>query len=118
MRHRSRNVADVEQADLALVDGRERVRDERIEAGLVDLHVEDAAAAGRHGHGLHAVERIVRAHVSERVYPGLVWMALHFTEQKVNWLTHDVGDPLIGTPEYKVSAVRLEPLHATGAAGD
>jgi hypothetical protein len=29
-------------------------------------------------------------------------------EQKVNWLTHDVGDPLIGTPEYKVSAVRVE----------
>jgi hypothetical protein len=28
----------------------------------------------------------------------------------VNWLTHDVGDPLIGTPEYKVSAVRVEPL--------
>jgi hypothetical protein len=27
----------------------------------------------------------------------------------VNWLTHDVGDPLIGTPEYKVSAVRVEP---------
>ena len=49
------------------------------------------------------------AHYSERVYPGLVWMALHFAEQKVNWLTHDVGDPLIGTPEYKVSAVRVEP---------
>jgi len=48
------------------------------------------------------------AHVSERVYPGLVWMALHFAQAKVNWLTHDVGDPLIGTPEYKVSAVRLE----------
>ena len=39
---------------------------------------------------------------------GLVWMALHFAEQKVNWLTHDVGDPLIGTPEYKVCAVRVE----------
>jgi predicted molibdopterin-dependent oxidoreductase YjgC len=39
-------------------------------------------------------------------------MALHFAEQKVNWLTHDVGDPLIGTPEYKVSAVRVEPLRA------
>ena len=49
-----------------------------------------------------------RAHVSDRVYPGLVWMALHFAEAKVNWLTHDVGDPLIGTPEYKVSAVRVE----------
>jgi len=33
---------------------------------------------------------------------------LHFAEQKVNWLTHDVGDPLIGTPEFKISAVRVE----------
>jgi formate dehydrogenase major subunit/formate dehydrogenase alpha subunit len=49
-----------------------------------------------------------RAAITERVYPGLVWMALHFAEAKVNWLTHDVGDSLIGTPEYKVSAVRLE----------
>jgi predicted molibdopterin-dependent oxidoreductase YjgC len=46
--------------------------------------------------------------ISDRVFPGLVWMALHFAEQKVNWLTHDVGDPLIGTPEFKVSAVRIE----------
>jgi hypothetical protein len=28
----------------------------------------------------------------------------------VNWLTHDVGDSLIGTPEYKTSAVRVEPI--------
>jgi predicted molibdopterin-dependent oxidoreductase YjgC len=35
-------------------------------------------------------------------------MALHFAEQKVNWLTHDVADSLIGTPEFKVSAVRVE----------
>jgi len=47
-------------------------------------------------------------HISDRVFPGLVWMALHFAEQKVNWLTHDVGDPLIGTPEFKISAVRVE----------
>ena len=57
------------------------------------------------------------AHYSERVYPGLVWMALHFAEQKVNWLTHDVGDPLIGTPEYKVSAVRVETVPRPGANG-
>ena len=53
-----------------------------------------------------------RAEIGERVYPGLVWMALHFAQAKVNWLTHDVGDPLIGTPEYKVCAVRVEPLTA------
>jgi predicted molibdopterin-dependent oxidoreductase YjgC len=29
---------------------------------------------------------------------------------EVNSLTHDVGDPLIGTPEYKTRAVRVEPL--------
>ncbi len=51
-----------------------------------------------------------RAKVTDRVYPGLVWMALHFAQAKVNWLTHEVGDPLIGTPEFKVSAVRVEPV--------
>ena len=43
-----------------------------------------------------------RRSITDRVYPGLVWMALHFAQAKVNWLTHDVGDSLIGTPEYKV----------------
>jgi predicted molibdopterin-dependent oxidoreductase YjgC len=57
-----------------------------------------------------------RVHVSDRVYPGLVWMALHFSEAKVNWLTHDVGDPLIGTPEFKISAVRVEPVKSTARA--
>jgi hypothetical protein len=31
----------------------------------------------------------------------------------VNWLTHDVGDSLIGTPEFKVSAVRVESVGAS-----
>jgi formate dehydrogenase major subunit/formate dehydrogenase alpha subunit len=53
-----------------------------------------------------------RVAISDRVYPGLVWMALHFEGAKVNWLTHDVGDPLIGTPEYKISAVRVDPAAA------
>ena len=42
-------------------------------------------------------------------------MALHFAQAKVNWLLHDVGDPLIGTPEYKVSAVRVEAAPAAPA---
>ena len=46
-RHRPLRVADLEEADLAEVDVGERVADERVEAGLVDLHVEDGAAAGR-----------------------------------------------------------------------
>ncbi len=93
------------------------------EAGVLDkqerpffeIHADDAGALGiAEGEVARLVSRrgSVEAHaqLSERVYPGLVWMALHFAEQKVNWLTHDVGDPLIGTPEYKVSAVRIEPI--------
>lgn len=38
MAHRAGDVADIEQSDLPLVDARERMRDDRVEAGLVDLH--------------------------------------------------------------------------------
>jgi formate dehydrogenase major subunit/formate dehydrogenase alpha subunit len=92
------------------------------EAGITDkqeepffeISSEDASALGiAEGDWARLVSRRgdlqARAHITDRVFPGLVWMALHFAEQKVNWLTHDVGDPLIGTPEYKVSAVRVEP---------
>ena len=44
------------------------------------------------------------------VPPGVVWMPMHYAEARANELTHDVGDPEIGTPEYKVTAVRLEKL--------
>jgi formate dehydrogenase major subunit/formate dehydrogenase alpha subunit len=80
---------------------------------FVELAPEDASALGvTEGDRLRLVSRRgdleARVQLSNRLYPGLVWMALHFAEARVNWLTHDVGDSLIGTPEYKVSAVRLE----------
>jgi predicted molibdopterin-dependent oxidoreductase YjgC len=83
---------------------------------FVEINPEDAAALGvRDGDWVRLVSRRgqleARAALGERVYPGLVWMALHFAQAKVNWLTHDVGDPLIGTPEYKVCAVRVERLN-------
>jgi predicted molibdopterin-dependent oxidoreductase YjgC len=84
---------------------------------FVEMHPEDATALGiEDGDWVRLVSRRgeleARARLGERVYPGLVWMALHFAQAKVNWLTHDVGDPLIGTPEYKTSAVRVEPVAA------
>jgi predicted molibdopterin-dependent oxidoreductase YjgC len=85
------------------------------EEPFFEVSAEDASALGlAEGDPARLVSRRgeleARARITDRVYPGLVWMALHFAEAKVNWLTHDVGDPLIGTPEYKVSAVRVEPL--------
>jgi predicted molibdopterin-dependent oxidoreductase YjgC len=83
------------------------------EQPFFEIHAEDASnLAITDGDVVRLVSRRgeleASATVSERVYPGLVWMPLHFSQAKVNWLTHDVGDPLIGTPEYKVSAVRIE----------
>jgi len=83
---------------------------------FVEMNPEDAQALGiEDGDWVRLVSRRgeleARAAIGERVYPGLVWMALHFAQAKVNWLTHDVGDSLIGTPEYKTSAVRVEPLN-------
>jgi predicted molibdopterin-dependent oxidoreductase YjgC len=82
---------------------------------FVEMHPDDAVALGiEDGDWVRLVSRRgdleARAAIGERVYPGLVWMALHFAQAKVNWLTHDVGDPLIGTPEYKTSAIRIEPI--------
>jgi predicted molibdopterin-dependent oxidoreductase YjgC len=86
---------------------------EKQERPFFEIAPEDAVALGiADGELARLVSRRgsleAEAHYSGRVYPGLVWMALHFAQAKVNWLLHDVGDPLIGTPEYKVSAVRVE----------
>jgi len=51
----------------------------------------------------------VLARVTDAVHPGVLWMPMHFPEAPANVLTGDGKDPLIGTPEYKVTAVRLVP---------
>jgi predicted molibdopterin-dependent oxidoreductase YjgC len=83
------------------------------EEPFFEISPEDAAALGlADGDPARLVSRRgsleARAAIGDRVYPGLVWMALHFAQAKVNWLTNDVGDSLIGIPEYKVCAVRVE----------
>ena len=86
---------------------------EKQQEPFFEISAEDASVLGLgEGDWARLVSRRgelqARTHITDRVFPGLVWMALHFAEQKVNWLTHDVGDPLIGTPEFKVSAVRVD----------
>ena len=51
-----------------------------------------------------------RAMVSRQVRRGAVWMPFHFPESRTNHLTTDAGDAVTGTGEYKVCAVRIEPL--------
>lgn len=50
----------------------------------------------------------VKTWVTSRVSPGLCFMTFHFHEACANVLTNNAFDPVAGTAEYKVCAVRLE----------
>jgi len=78
-----------------------------------DISPVDAAALGlAEGDRARIVSRRgeveVAVRVSERIQPGLVWMAFHFREGNANWLTNPAYDPVSQTAEYKACAVRVE----------
>lgn len=52
------------------------------------------------------------ARVTDRVPVGVTFMTFHFSETPVNLLTNSACDPATKTPEYKVCAVRVEPLRS------
>ncbi len=55
-----------------------------------------------------------RAIVSRQVRRGCVWMPLHYAEARANLLTTDQGDAVTGTAEYKVCAVQVARVGASG----
>ena len=83
---------------------------------VVEISPEDAARIGLNGQTTVRIksrrgEMIARALVTERVCPGLVFGNFHFPgQQNVNNLTIAALDPISKIPEYKVCAVRIEPL--------
>ena len=83
--------------------------------GLVELHPEDARRLGVSDGAMVRVSSrrgsvTARAEVTERTQPGLVFMAFHFAEAAANVLTIAALDPVAKIPEYKVCAVRVEPV--------
>ena len=48
--------------------------------------------------------------VTDRVMPGMIWMSFHHTATPTNELTSHHLDPITGTGEYKVCAVRIEKI--------
>ncbi|MFH0825865.1 MAG: formate dehydrogenase subunit alpha [Pseudomonadota bacterium] len=67
-------------------------------------HGEMVRVASRRG------EVTLRAKVTDRVPPGMVWMAFHFRETCANWLTNPAFDPISETAEYKACAALVEKL--------
>lgn len=87
--------------------------DREIPQGVLEIHPEDAAAAGiGEGHEVTLASRRgeirTRVTLTERVEKGVVFMPFHFEEANVNKLTNPAFDPIAKIPELKVCAVRLE----------
>ena len=83
---------------------------------IVEISPEDAAKAELNGKKTVRVksrrgEMIAHALITDRVCRGLVFGNFHFPgAQNVNNLTIEALDPMAKIPEYKVCAVRVEPI--------
>jgi formate dehydrogenase major subunit len=79
---------------------------------VLEIHPHDAEVRGvREGDwvGLasRAGETVLRANVTERVQPGVVYTTFHFPELGVNVVTTENSDWATNCPEYKVTAVQV-----------
>ncbi|MEI7899218.1 MAG: formate dehydrogenase subunit alpha [bacterium] len=87
---------------------------------FVEMHRADADRLGIADGGTARVTTrrgslAIRAHVSEKVRPGALWMPFHFVESSTNLLTNDAFDNITRTAEYKCCAAKVEPADAPDA---
>lgn len=81
----------------------------------LELHPHDAEERGIKdgdwvGVQSRAGETVLRAIVSERMQPGVVYTTFHFPESGANVITTDNSDWATNCPEYKVTAVQVMPV--------
>jgi formate dehydrogenase major subunit len=81
----------------------------------LDIHPHDAQERGiQDGDwvGIHSRsgETVLRAVVTERMQPGVVYTTFHFPESGANVITTDSSDWATNCPEYKVTAVQVVPV--------
>ncbi len=82
--------------------------------GVVEINPEDAMRLGiQPDNGLVEVASRrgkvnVKAKISDRLPPGVVFMTFHFKEAAANLLTLDALDPVAKIPGFKVCAVKIQ----------
>jgi len=81
---------------------------------VLDIHESDAEARGiADGTWVTIASRvgstIMRAHVTDRVPPGVVYTTFHFPGSGANVITTEYSDWATNCPEYKVTAVEVAP---------
>jgi formate dehydrogenase major subunit len=78
----------------------------------VELHPHDAEERGvKEGDWVGIVSRagdtVLRATITERMQPGVIYTTFHFPESGANVITTDNSDWATNCPEYKVTAVQV-----------
>jgi formate dehydrogenase major subunit len=81
----------------------------------LEIHPHDAEERGiRDGDWVgiesRAGQTVLRADVTDRVAPGVVYTTFHFPESGANVITTDSSDWATNCPEYKVTAVQVMPV--------
>jgi formate dehydrogenase major subunit len=84
----------------------------------LDISPEDAAMAGiGEGDGVHVTSAygnaVLPAHITGAVAPGQLYATFQRPDLRVNAVTGPHRDPVTGTPEYKITAVRVERCEET-----
>jgi formate dehydrogenase major subunit len=85
------------------------------EEDRLEIHPHDAQDRGIKtgdwvGVESRAGQTVLRALVSERMQPGVVYTTFHFPESGANVITTDSSDWATNCPEYKVTAVQVQPV--------
>jgi len=55
----------------------------------------------------------VAVRLTDRIKPGVVFIPFHYAEAAANALTHAALDPIARIPEYKICAVKVEPVRGS-----
>jgi formate dehydrogenase major subunit len=84
------------------------------EEDLLEIHPHDAEQRGIHDGDWvrlrsRAGETTLRAQLTDRVAPGVVYTTFHHPDTQANVITTDYSDWATNCPEYKVTAVQVSP---------
>lgn len=82
---------------------------------MLDVDAGDASVLGVPDGGFVEVtsrhgKAVLQARITDDVVPGQVFAAFHFPDATINNLTSAIEDEATGCPEYKLTAVRIQPL--------
>jgi len=84
--------------------------EDRLEIHPVDAEDRGIREGDWVGIASRAGDTVLRARVTERMQPGVVYTTFHFPESGANVITTDSSDWATNCPEYKVTAVQVLPV--------